>query len=264
MRRAPSEVVKRLLPVLLCAVAGLVPAQPAVAKQTAHIVRPGDTLIRIAERHQVRVAELRAWNGLSAGAPLPVDGMLRLTPPDAPLPAWSTRVMTVTAAEANGDPAKRCPVPATDLRRIWVRYLGFDGRAHEGNVIMHHTLVGQTQRGFETLYRRRFPIMAMSPEVVPDKTVLTMGYECRYVAGTTKWSQHSYGRAIDINPRQNPMIRGDYLDPPNAATWLARDRYWPGMMHENGAVSAFTAEGFAWGGRWKTLKDYMHFSTTDL
>jgi hypothetical protein len=29
-------------------------------------------------------------------------------------------------------------------------------------------------------------------------------------------------------------------------------------------VPAFTTRGFHWGGRWTSLKDYMHFSTTDL
>ncbi len=239
------------------------------AAQVAHVIRPGDTLSGIAARHDVPVADLRRWNRLAAGDELRADGMLRLAAPPAPLPEWRTRTETVTAAEANGDPAKKCPVPVADLRRIWVRYIDYDGRVHDGSLIMHRTLTVPTQRAFATLYRWRFPIMVMQPAAVnmpglTDKSVVTSGYECRYVAGTTKWSQHSYGRAIDVNPRQNPMIRGDYLDPPNSGTWLAREHYWPGMVHEGGAVPAFTENGFAWGGRWKTLKDYMHFSTTDL
>jgi hypothetical protein len=258
--------VGRSLSALVCAL--LVAAGPApvsaAPSASAYIIRPGDTLTSISRRYDVRVSDLREWNGLKPGTPLRIDGMLRLTEPYAPLPAWRTRTVTVTPAEANGDPAKKCPVPATELRRIHVRYLGFDGRAHDGWVIMHHTLAAATRDAFADLYRWRFPIMAMPPAVVPDKTVLTLGYECRFVAGTTKWSQHSYGRAIDINPRQNPMIRGDYLDPPNSRTWLARHKHWPGMMHENGVVPAFTTRGFHWGGRWTSLKDYMHFSTTDL
>lgn len=229
----------------------------------AHVVRPGDTLSRIAARHRLRAADLRVWNGLPEGEPLTVDGMVRLTAPPAPLPPWKTLVTRVTAAEAHGDPAKRCPVAASALRRVWVRYLGFDGRAHTGHVTVHGSLAGRVQRAFGKLYRWRFPIMAMPPAVVPDETVLTLGYECRFVAGTKTWSQHSYGRAVDVNPRQNPMIRGNYLDPPNSAPWLARGNHWAGMMHADGAVRAFTSEGFAWGGRWQTLKDYMHFSTTN-
>lgn len=248
-------------PVAAAVPASIGAAIPApVPANAVHVVRPGESLSSIAARHGLRVADLRAWNG---DPPLRGDGMLRLTAPAVPLPGWRTRVTTVTATEANGDPRKRCPLPARDLRRIWVRYLGFDGRAHDGHLMMHRTLVAPAQRAFATLYRWRFPIMAMPPAVVPDRTVLTMGYECRYVAGTTRWSQHAYGRAIDVNPRQNPMIRGTYLDPPNSATWIPRGRHHPGMLHASGAVPAFTREGFAWGGRWTTLKDYMHFSTTD-
>ncbi|MEV4280611.1 M15 family metallopeptidase [Actinoplanes xinjiangensis] len=255
---------RRSLSALVCAILLAVPAPVAAAPPAAaYVIRPGDTLSSISQRYDVRVAHLREWNGIPRGEPLRVDGLLRLTAPKSPLPGWRTRVLTVTAAEANGDPARKCPVPAADLRKIWVRYLGFDARAHDGWVIMHRTLAAPVQRAFQRLYRWRFPIMAMAPMVVEDKTVLTLGYECRFVAGTTRWSQHSYGLAIDINPRQNPMIRGDYLDPPNSRTWLAREHYWPGMMHEDGAVPAFTAEGFYWGGRWKTLLDYMHFSTND-
>ncbi|MEU8659475.1 M15 family metallopeptidase [Actinoplanes philippinensis] len=255
---------RRSLCAIVCALL-LAPATPADAAPpaAAYVIRPGDTLTSISRRYDVRVTDLRKWNSLPRGEPLRVDGLLRLTAPEDPLPEWSTRVLTVTAAEANGDPAKECPVPAADLRKIWVRYLGFDGIAHDGYVIMHQSLAAGIQRAFGRLYRWRFPIMAMQPMVVEDKTVLTLGYECRFVAGTTRWSQHSYGLAIDINPRQNPMIRGDYLDPPNSRTWLAREHYWPGMMHEDGAVPAFTAEGFYWGGKWKTLLDYMHFSTND-
>lgn len=271
---------KRLsLVVLLCLMNAAVPASagPAPAEQrgpqpgpsqAAHIIRPGDTLTRIAARHDVRVADLRKWNRLGRGHRLQIDGMLRLTPPTAPLPAWRTRTETVTATEANGDPTKQCPVKPYDLRRIWVRYLDYQGTARDGSLIMHRSLAVPTQRAFATLYRWRFPIMVMQPAAVnmpglTDKSVLTSGYECRYVAGTTTWSQHSYGRAIDVNPQQNPMIRGTYLDPPHSGTWLARQHYWPGMVHAAGAVRAFTDNGFAWGGRWTSLKDYMHFSTTD-
>ncbi|MEU4691598.1 M15 family metallopeptidase [Actinoplanes sp. NPDC023714] len=245
---------------LLVALAVVVPA---------HVVQPGDTLPSIAAQHSVSAASLRTWNGLPAYSNPRPDGMLRLASPRAPIPAFRTRSETVDEKEANGFEGRDCPVPAASLRRIWVRYIDFQGRVHNGSLIMHRSLVAATQRAFRQLYEWRFPIMVMQPASVnmpglTDRSVLTSGYECRFVAGTRKWSQHSYGRAIDVNPRQNPMIRGDYLDPPNTERWLDRTRYWPGMVHEGGAVEAFTAEGFAWGGRWKSLKDYMHFSTTNL
>src|SRR3546814_7103032 len=59
----------------------------------------------------------------------------------------------------------------------------------------------------------------------------TSAFNCRYVAGTTKWSEHSYGRAIDINPLPNPYVRTGSVDPPEGATWADRSRHDPGMIH---------------------------------
>jgi LysM repeat protein len=255
---------------LIAALLLLSPATPGpAAGPPAHIIRPGDTLPAVAGLHQLRAGELRRWNGLTADSVLRPDGALRLSASYQVRPAWSTRLETVTPAEANGDPAKRCPVPASDLRRVWVKYTDFDGIVHDGNLIVNKSIATATQKSFALLYEWRFPIMAMQPVSVnlpglTDRTVLTSGYECRNVAGTTRWSQHAYGLAIDVNPRQNPMIRGDYLDPPHSEPWISRTPYRTGMIHDSGAELAFTTNGFAWGGRWHSLKDYMHFSPNDL
>jgi hypothetical protein len=192
----------------------------------------------------------------------------RLTPPPSPLPGWRTRVEIVTPASVSWNPSRRCPVPPADLRRIWVSYIDLKGRYHDGSIVMHKSLVAQTQRVFLTLFRWRYRIMAMAPMSVnmpgqTDLSIVTSGFQCRPVAGTTSWSEHAYGRAIDINPLQNPMVRGTLIDPAGGVLWLRRDRYQIGMVHADGVVRAFTANGFAWGGRWQNLKDYMHFSTTN-
>ncbi|GIF04294.1 M15 family metallopeptidase [Actinoplanes siamensis] len=260
---------KRLLAVLLLSSPAGWAAPAASATPPGHIIRPGDTLSGIADRYHVTVGELRRWNNLAAKATLRPDGAVRLSASYQVRPRWSTRVEPVTAAEVNGDPAKRCPVPASELRRVWVRYMDFDGIVHDGNLIVHESIAPATQRAFALLYEWRFPIAVMQPASVnlpgsTDRSIVTSGYECRTVAGTTKWSQHAYGLAIDVNPRQNPMIRGDYLDPPHSEPWIPRGPYRTGMIHEAGAAAAFTANGFAWGGRWHSLKDYMHFSPTNL
>lgn len=247
----------------------LAPAPVSAATPPAHIVRPGDTLTAIARQYRVTVSDLRRWNKLEPDAVLRPDGALRLSDSYHVRPAWSTWSETLTAAQANGDPAKRCPVPASELRRVWVKYLDFDGAVHDGSLVVNRTIVPATQKAFALLYEWRFPIMVMEPVAknmpgLTDRTVLTSGYECRNVAGTTRWSQHAYGLAIDVNPRQNPMIRGTYLDPPHSEPWIPRAPYRAGMIHPQGAEQAFTTNGFAWGGRWTSLKDYMHFSPNNL
>src|SRR3546814_3477803 len=79
----------------------------------------------------------------------------------------------------------------------------------------------------------------------------------------SKWSEHSYGRAIDINPLHNPYVRNGSVDPPEGATWADRSRRDPGMIHPDDAVvRAFAAQGWAWGGYWSSGKDYQHFSAS--
>jgi len=65
--------------------------------------------------------------------------------------------------------------------------------------------------------------------------------------GKSKLSYHSWGRAIDINPVQNPYIRGEVVLPPGAV----RDAERPGTLLADGAVvAAFESRGWTWGGRW--------------
>ncbi|WP_436521288.1 M15 family metallopeptidase [Actinoplanes sp. HUAS TT8] len=254
------------LPPLVASPLSARPTPPASPIPAAHIIRPGDTLTAIARQYHLTVRDLRTWNNLEDDILRP-DGALLLSDTHQIRPTWSTWSETLTPAPAPA--AANCPVPASELRRVWVKYMDFDGAIHDGSLIVNRTIVPATQKAFALLYEWRFPIMVMEPIAqnmpgLTDKSVLTGGYECRTVAGTTRWSQHAYGLAIDINPRQNPMIRGTYLDPPHSEPWIPRAPYRTGMIHPSGAEKAFTTNGFAWGGRWNTLKDYMHFSPNNL
>lgn len=265
MRRRVAAVLAALLvllPIPLCR------PGPAAAAPAWYVVAPGDTMTGIAARFDLAAADIGRWNQLVAPYPVHVDETLRLTPPATELPAWQTRVEQVTPAMIGWDPARRCPVPPQALRRVWVSYLDLQGAYHDGSVIVREDLVERTQRVFFTLFRWRFRIMAMAPVSVnlpgaTDMGIVTAGYNCRRIAGTTTWSEHAYGTAIDINPLQNPMIRGPWTPPPAGAIYLNRAHYLIGMVHADGAAQAFTRNGFYWGGRWSSLKDYMHFSTTN-
>lgn len=65
----------------------------------------------------------------------------------------------------------------------------------------------------------------------------------RMIAGTRIPSNHAWPTAIDINPRQNPMRRDNVL-----VTDI------PPRIRE-----IFKANGFRWGGDYRTVKDAMHF-----
>ena len=56
------------------------------------------------------------------------------------------------------------------------------------------------------------------------------------VTGGTGWSEHAYGRAIDVNPFVNPYVKGSTVLPPEAAPYTDRTRNHAGMIHAGDAV----------------------------
>jgi hypothetical protein len=88
----------------------------------------------------------------------------------------------------------------------------------------------------------------------------TSGFNCRFVGGTSRWSMHAYGEAIDVNPVENPYVRGSTVSPSAGRAFLDRTRYRKGMAVGGGVlVRAFAAAGWKWGA---SFGDYQHFSTT--
>ncbi|MEV6601764.1 M15 family metallopeptidase [Actinoplanes sp. NPDC051346] len=244
------------------------PTSPAASTPPYHVVRPGETIKEIAAAYGITRTQLRAWNGIVKPHQPSVDGVLHVAKPPVALTGWRSWIEKVTPAAVNWDPKKKCPVLPTNLRKVWVTYIDFYGVARTGSIVVNKAIAKRIQRAFRSLYRMRFRLMGMSPMSInapwiTDMATVTAGYSCRRVAGSKTLSQHAYGLAIDVNPVQNPMVRGSYIDPGSGADFLARGPYRRGMMHARGAVRAFTTNGLHWGGRWQTLKDYMHFSTTD-
>ena len=164
-----------------------------------------------------------------------------------------------------------CPVGLDDLRLVRARYLGFDGRAHTGRIVVHRDVAGDVVSVLRRLYAARFPIRRMVPvdayggsdfrSIEADNT---SAFNCRYVDGTTRWSEHAYGRAIDLNPIENPYVTsGGTTSHPASRLYLRRAPYRPGMAVEGGTVvRAFDAVGWGWGGRWSGDRDYQHFSAS--
>jgi D-alanyl-D-alanine carboxypeptidase-like protein len=161
-----------------------------------------------------------------------------------------------------------CPVGLEDLRAVKMRFWGFDARAHKGTLIVNADIAAKTVRAFGKLYSARFPIRRMQPVDVyggsDDASMAadnTSAFNCRPITGTTdRWSNHSYGRAIDINTIENPYVKGSTVLPPAGADYLDRSDVRPGMIVAGGLVTAaFAAEGFGWGGDYTSLKDYQHF-----
>lgn len=165
-----------------------------------------------------------------------------------------------------------CPVPLDDLRLLAVAHWGFDGRAHRGELVVHADAAGGLAGVFGALFDAWFPLERMELVDVygadDDASMAannSSAFNCRPVTGNPGvWSEHSFGRAIDLNPVQNPYVTsaGAVL-PPSGEPFVDRSRSSPGMIHAGGAVvRAFAAIGWAWGGDWTSPKDYQHFSAT--
>ena len=161
-----------------------------------------------------------------------------------------------------------CPVPLGDLRLVRLTYWGFDDRPHRGRLVLHRRWAGEIVEVFARLYGHRFPIRRIrlvdrygADDAESMRHDNTSAFNCRYVRGTTIWSQHAYGRAIDINPVENPYVSGSRVSPRRGRRFLDRDDVRPGMVVEgNIAWRTFRRIGWEWGGGWTSARDYQHFS----
>ena len=164
-----------------------------------------------------------------------------------------------------------CPVALRDLRYVRVTFHGFDRRPHTGELVIRAGHARGIVRVFRRLYAVRFPIEQMTLPTSNERDLTPSGdgngtgaMVCRPTTGQTNWSAHALGLAIDVNPFQNPYVKGDLVLPELAGAY--RDRSWrrPGMIRPGGVVvRAFASIGWSWGGGWRTLKDYQHFSALD-
>jgi hypothetical protein len=163
-----------------------------------------------------------------------------------------------------------CPVGLRELRLLTLSHWGFDGRRRSGRLVVHRDVARDLVGVFRRLYEARFPIRRMVPvdryggsdfrSIEADNT---SAFNCRFVEGTSRWSEHAYGRAIDINPIENPYVSGGRTSHRASVPYVDRSRRRPGMAYEGGVlVRAFDAIGWGWGGRWTSVKDYQHFSAS--
>lgn len=135
---------------------------------------------------------------------------------------------------------------------------------------MHRDAVDAVGRAFGRMFENGFPIRSMrlvddfgGSDFASIEADNTSAFNCRPVTGSsTAWSRHAYGRAIDINPIENPYVSaGDLVQHAASQVFVDRRNVRPGMIVAGDAtVTAFAAEGWGWGGYWSYPIDYQHFS----
>ena len=186
-----------------------------------------------------------------------------------PYSATVSRIDSATAQRMSSSWRTGCPVPLSALRLLKIRYVGFDGQAHTGELVVNADVAADVKQAFGRLYAARFRIERMrlvdaygGDDDASMAANNTSAFNCRRVTGGSGWSEHAYGTAIDINPIQNPYVSsGGTVLPAAGEPWADRSLRVPGMIHRDGVVvRTFAGLGWGWGGDWTSLKDYQHLS----
>jgi peptidoglycan LD-endopeptidase CwlK len=149
------------------------------------------------------------------------------------------------------------------LTLIDVEYYSFDNKLHKGQIVTNKKAVKDLIEIFDFIKSSKFPIDRVIPVVMfnwDDDISMnennTTAFNYRKVKGFSVLSAHSYGLAIDINPLQNPHIKGKSVQP-------VKGNYNPKVrgtiLRDSKLVGEFVKRGWQWGGRWRSSKDYQHF-----
>jgi hypothetical protein len=227
-----------------------------------------------------RVLPLAA-DGFGQRLPTPAELVDRrlVTPPlpepAPPRPAGTGFASSITAVPddvlARSTWTADCPVSVDDLRYVTVHFFGFDGLVHAGELIVHADVADDIVTVFAALHAARFPLeevrviarQELDAPATGDGNV-TSAFVCRPTVGGSRWSDHAFGRAVDLNPFHNPYVRGDLVIPELASAYVDRSDIRPGMIVPGDPVTeVFARVGWGWGGDWTgAATDPMHFSVS--
>ena len=164
-----------------------------------------------------------------------------------------------------------CPIPRSELRYVKVLHYNLNHEICLGEIVCNQAIANDLLEIFKTLFKAKYPIERMvlidhynADDELSMQANNSSCFNFRRVSGSKKLSHHSTGRAIDINPKYNPMVKvrdGNILfSPKNAKSYMDRSANFPYKIDRNDlCYKEFRKRGFIWGGAWKSVKDYQHF-----
>jgi hypothetical protein len=154
------------------------------------------------------------------------------------------------------------------LSLVDVLYYSFDGRKHQGQIIVNREREDDVYEIFDFIEKILFPIGKVVPIIAYQwndyKSMAdnnSSSFNFRVIEGTTKLSMHSLGKAMDINPVQNPVIYPNGVITPEGAKYRPKER--GTFTEDNAIVQEFLKRGWHWGGNFDQPKDYHHFEKPD-
>jgi len=169
----------------------------------------------------------------------------------------------MTFAEAVAG-TKAPPEVVAALCLLEVCYYSFDGRRHQGQLVVHQAVRQDVAEIFELIEKTKFPVGKAVPIVAyrwSDAASMrdnnSSAFNYRFVAGTKRLSRHALGLAVDINPFRNPVVYDSGRISPRGAAYRPGA---PGVLtREHPVVREFLRRGWQWGADFQSMKDYHHF-----
>lgn len=150
------------------------------------------------------------------------------------------------------------------LSLVDVLYYSFDGEKHRGQIIVNRELEDDVYEIFNFIEKAFFPVGKVIPiaayqwndyDSMADNN--TSSFNFRVIEGTHKLSMHSLGKAVDINPVQNPVIYPNGVVVPEGAKYRSQESGTFAADHP--IVQEYFRRGWHWGGNFNQPKDYHHF-----
>ena len=173
-----------------------------------------------------------------------------------------------------------------EIRYLRVLHYDYNGQIRTGEIIVNAVAAEDTLAVFRELFDAEYQICQMvlvdayydaewpefahlergnqadSVSIAHDNT---SAFNYRVASNDfSKLSNHAMGRAIDLNPLENPYVYVDgSVDGPNEClNYVDRSKATAdNHMIQDGdfVVTTFKNHGFSWGGDWEGDKDYQHF-----
>lgn len=143
---------------------------------------------------------------------------------------------------------------------------------YSGALVVHACIADEVKALFEAFERDSFPIAKVVPinryGLNADSTGWddeasmsdnnTSAFNYRGKAHVPETSKHAQGIAIDINPRQNPLVRRSGESTTTRPAGTRYDPHAPGALDRKNTTRYLGKIGWSWGGRWPRPQDHQH------
>lgn len=190
------------------------------------------------------------------------DGFFRVSPISEPLKETIRHGSLKSEEEA---------IAWDELRYLQVLHRDADGNAIVGEMVCAASIADDLLIIFKELYRESYPIEKMrlidfydGDDEASMRDNNSSCFNQRKIPAGGIVSKHSFGLAVDINPKYNPYYKlkngKAIVKPEESVEYLDRRGDSPYMIRKGDPCHRlFKQHGFHWGGDWGSGKDFQHF-----